>query len=144
MTLRKFIRLELIYVIKNEKGDLVTDSHSILVKWRNHFYQILNEQGFIDVRQNKVQKVEPLVPKASAFEFEMTIEKLKRHQSPGTDQIPAEFIKAGGRTIPSQIHKLNSLWNKEELPEQWKESIIVHVCKKGDTTDCSNYTRISL
>jgi hypothetical protein len=61
------------------------------------------------------------------------------------DQIPAELIKAGGRTIRFEIHKLiNSIWNKEELPEQWKESIIVPIYKKGDLTDCSNYRRISL
>jgi hypothetical protein len=55
-------------------------------------------------------------------EVEMPIEKLKRHTSPGIDQIPAELIKAGGRTIRSEIHKLiNSICNKEKLPEQWKE-----------------------
>jgi len=31
-------------------------------------------------------------------------EKLKRHKSPGKDQMPAGLIKAGGRTINSQIH----------------------------------------
>jgi hypothetical protein len=30
------------------------------------------------------------------------------------------------------------------LPDQWKESIIVPVHKKGDKTDCSNYRGISL
>jgi len=70
----------------------------------------------------------------------MVIEKLKRHKSPGTDKIPAEMIQAGGRTIRSEIHKLiNSIWNKEELSEEWKESIIVLIYKKGDKTDCSNY-----
>ena len=40
--------------------------------------------------------------------------------------MPAELIKAGCRTICSEIQKLiNSIWNKEELPEEWKESIIV-------------------
>jgi hypothetical protein len=33
----------------------------------------------------------------------MAIGKLKRHISPGTDQIPAEMIKAQGRRICSEI-----------------------------------------
>ena len=57
----------------------------------------------------------------SALEVELATVKLKSHKSPGTDQIPAELITAGGTTIRSEIHKLiNSVWNKEELPEQWK------------------------
>jgi len=47
---------------------------------------------------------EPIAPELSAREVEMSIEKLKRHKSPGTDQIPAELIKAGGRIIRSEIH----------------------------------------
>ena len=32
----------------------------------------------------------------------------------------------------------------EELPEEWKESIIVLIYKIGDNTHCSNYRGISL
>ena len=61
-------------------------------------------------------------------EVEMAIEKLKNHKSPGIDQIPAELFKAGGRTICGEIHKLIiSIWNKEELPDEWKASIIVPI-----------------
>jgi hypothetical protein len=78
------------------------------------------------------------VPEPIAFEVEMAIEKLKRYKSPGIDQIPAELIKAGC----SKICKISSIWNKDELPEQWKESIIVPVYKKSDKTSYNNYRSI--
>jgi len=126
-------------------GDLVADSHSILARWRNHLSQLLNIQEVNNVRQTELHTAEPLVSESSAFEVELAIEKLKSHKSPGTGHIPAELIKAWGRTIPSGIHELIiSIWNKEKLPEEWKESIIVPIYKKGDTTDCTNYRGISL
>jgi hypothetical protein len=129
--------------VKDENGDLFTDCHSILVRWRNHFSQLLNIHGVNDVRQTETHTAEPLVPEPSAFDFEMAIEKLKRHKSPDTDQIPAGLIKAVGRTIRCEVRKLNhSIWNKEELPEEWKESIVVPTYKKGDKTECSNYRSI--
>jgi hypothetical protein len=37
-----------------------------------------------------------------------------------------------GEILRSKIHKLiNSIWNKENFPYQWKESIIVTI-QKGD------------
>jgi hypothetical protein len=52
---------------------------------------------------------------------------------------------ARGEKLLSAIHKLiNSIWNKEELLDQWKESITVPIHIKGDKTDCNNYRGISL
>jgi hypothetical protein len=110
-----------------------------MVRWRNYFFQPLNVHGVNDVRQAEIHTAEPLVPEQSAFEVQLAIVKLKSHKSPGTDQIPAEWIKAGGRTFPCAFHKfIISIWNKEELPEEWKESIIILIYKKGDKTDCNN------
>jgi hypothetical protein len=47
---------------------------------------------------------------------------LKKYKSPGRDEIMAELIQAGDEILLSAIHKLiNSVWNKEELLDQWKE-----------------------
>jgi hypothetical protein len=77
------------------------------------------------------------VPGSSISEVEVAIGKLKRYKSPDADQIPAELIQAGGGgTLHSEIHKLIKLiWNKQELPHQRKESIVVPIHKKGDKTE---------
>jgi len=99
-----------------------------LARWRKHFSQLLDVHRVNDGRQTEIHTAEPLVPEPSAFEIALAIEKLKRHRSPGIDQMPAELIKAGGRAIRSEIHKLvNSIWNKNELLEEGKELIIVPI-----------------
>ena len=99
--------------VKDEKGDLVADSHSILARWRNYFSKLLNVHGVNEIGQAETQTAEPLVPEPSFFEVELPIEKLKNHKSPCIDQIPAELIKAGGSTIRREIYKLIiSIWNK--------------------------------
>jgi hypothetical protein len=35
-----------------------------------------------------------------------------------------------------------SIWNKEELPQQWNKSVTVLIHKNGDKTDCNNYQGI--
>jgi len=104
-------------IVKDEKGDLVADSHSIVARWRNYFSKLFSAHGAKDVGQAEIHTAEQLVPEPSASEFELAIENLKSHKSPSIDQIPAELIKAGGRTICLEIHKLiTSIWKKEKLP----------------------------
>ena len=48
------------------------------------------------------------------FEVELAIGKLKSHKSTAIDQIQSELIKARGRTVRCEIHKLIiSICNKE-------------------------------
>jgi hypothetical protein len=92
--------------------------------------------GLMMLAHRNIHTAELLVPEQSASEVELAIEELKSHKSLGMDPIPAELIKAGDRTILYEIHKLIiSIWNTEELPEEWKESFIVPIYKKGDKTN---------
>jgi sorting nexin-29 len=133
-----------INIIKNENGNLIADPQSVLNRWKHFFNQVLNVHEVHDVRQMDIHTAEPLVPEPSLVEVEIAIGKLKSYKSPSADQILAELIKAGGETLCSEIHKLIcSIWNKEELPQKWKESISIPIHKKGDKTDCNNYRGIS-
>jgi len=84
---------------------MVTDSHSIVVRWSNHFSQPFGVHGVNDFRQTEIHRAEPLVPEPSAFEAEMATGKLKRHISPGTDHIPAELFKCLKQRIEQFTHR---------------------------------------
>jgi hypothetical protein len=120
-----------INIIKDENSILIADPQNVLNRWKYFFNQVLNVQELHNARQMDIHTAEPLVTESSLVEVEIAIGKLKSYKSPGTDNIPAELIKAGGETLYSEIHRLICcIWNKEELPQQWKESIIVPIYKK--------------
>ena len=68
--------------MKDEKCDLVEDSHSIVARWRNYFSQLFNVH---EVRQAEIHTAEPLEPEPSDAEFELAIDELNSHKSPGID-----------------------------------------------------------
>jgi len=39
-----------INIVKDEKGDFITDSHSILARWSNHFSQLVTVHRVSDIR----------------------------------------------------------------------------------------------
>ena len=76
-------------------------------------------QGVNNVRQTEMHTTDTLQPEPSVFDFQTNIQNLNRYKSQGIHQIPKELLKAGDRTVRSQIHKLiTSIWNKEKLPEK--------------------------
>jgi hypothetical protein len=92
----------------------------------------------------EIHTAEPLVPDPSPFEVEIAITKLERYKSAGSDEIPAELIQAEGEILRSKIHKLiNSIRNKEELPDQWK-SLLLYQFTRRVIKLTTNYRGISL
>ena len=55
-------------IVKDEKGNLVADSHGIVARWRNYFSQLFNLHGLKDVGQVEIPTADPLVPEPSGFE----------------------------------------------------------------------------
>ena len=70
------------------------------------------------------------------LEVQVSIQVLKKYKSPCTDKIVAELIRDGGNSLLAKIYKLVlAIWKKDILQEQWKESIIVPIHKKGGKTN---------
>ena len=68
--------------MKDGKGDLAADSHSILARLRNYISQVLKVHGVNDVRQTEIHTSEPLVPEPSVcgLSWLLKSKKITNHQ----------------------------------------------------------------
>jgi hypothetical protein len=92
--------------VKDESDDLLEDSHIVFNRRKNYVSPLLNVHMASDVRQIEIHTAEPILRDPSPFKVEIAIEKLKRYKLQGSDQIPAEFIQAGGEILHYKIHEL--------------------------------------
>ena len=66
-------------------------------------------------------------------------------KSPGADQICSEFLKAGGPMLISILERFfNAILSTGDIPQNFKEALIVVLFKKDDRLECKNYCPISL
>jgi hypothetical protein len=91
-------------IVKDEKGDLVSDCHSILTRWRNYFSQLLNVHGD---KQTEIHTAEPLVPEPSAFEVEMPIDNSKDTNHTVVIRFQQNWIKQ--EVVTFALPSINSL-----------------------------------
>ena len=83
--------------------------------------------------------------KPTKAEIKKAIMALSNGKAAGPDGIPADAIKADTETTTSVLHSLFSkIWEKGEVPAQWREGIVMKLPKKGDLRDCNNYQGIML
>src|SRR5450830_859062 len=70
---------------------------------------------------------------------------MKNNKSAGLDNIPAELLNFGGDSLADHLHQIIAkIWTEETWIEQWNNSWINPIHKKGDKTLCSNYRAISI
>ena len=67
------------------------------------------------------------------------IRNLKNNKVTGTDGIHLELIKYGGDKLLNRMYELvRQIWEEERIPEEWKETVIVPIHKRGDKNRCED------
>ena len=138
--------------VVDKNGNPLTTNEQ-LKRWAEHFRELLNRPT--PDSPPDIPPAETELPiscdKPSKTEIKKAIMTLRSGKAAGPDEIPADAIKADIETAIQMLYSLFSkIWEKEEVPAQWKEGIIIKLHKKkkkkkkGDLRDCSNYRGIML
>jgi flagellum-specific peptidoglycan hydrolase FlgJ len=133
--------------IKNKDGEVLTSEEDQMKRWEEYFSEILNRPA--PGKEIEIPSAEEIldinIEPPSRAEIEQAISKLKKHKAPGPDGITAEEILAGKEIATETLFQLFiKIWEREKIPEEWKEAHLIKIPKKGDLSECGNYRGISL
>lgn len=126
---------------RNEIQRLATDYYRTLYSDKN-----TNSNFEIGVQQKKAELYndEP-VPPILTIEVEKAINSQKLEKAPGPDRIPNELMRGTIKEISPILAKIfNEIIQTGLIPNQWGESHIILLHKKGARDDIGNYRPISL
>ena len=145
-----------INTIRNERGEMTTDTTEIQRIVRNYYEELYAKKfenlGEMDKFLGKYnlselnQEAESLNRPITADEIEAPIKKLLTHKSPGPDGFTGEFYKAFKEELTPILHRLfQKLQEDGRLPNSFYEAIIILVSKPDkDKTMKENYRPIML
>jgi len=133
-------------IIRNCKNDLIMDTKEKAARWKEYFTELLNADTPDNITRRETHYgAEPMISELTEEETYKAINNLKNWKSPGSDGIPGELIKYGGKEMHYFMFRLcQKIWKDEHLPTTWNQAVIIPLHKKGDKTKCENYRGISL
>lgn len=135
-------------IIEDASGELLTESAAVLKRWTQYCQELYNfpiQPDNILLDKDKTQQKEPSPLPVLKEEIDEAIKALPAGKSPGADNIPAELLKHGGEEMKNAITKIcQKIWMTKEWPQEWTQSLIIPLPKKGNLRKCQNYRTISL
>jgi ribonuclease HI len=138
-----------------DRGDILTGKQAA-----DHFANSYANESSIDVgadkqrearkeqRERRNQKANPEIMEAPLSHHELcrALRKLKNKKSPGPDGISNEMLAhLGCAAVNKLLDIFNLSWKEGQVPQVWKEAVIIPVHKKGkDKKKAPSYRPISL
>jgi len=128
-------------------GELAMNTEEKAEIWKEYFDKLLNTEEpreLIKKGNKEIGEVEVEV-ELTIEDVKKAIRNLKNNKAAGTDGIYPELIKYRGDKLLNRMYELvRQIWEEERIPEEWKETIIVPVYKRGDRDRRENYRGIAL
>ena len=115
----------------------------------DYFENVLNRDTVAgkDIDENE-EVCDALDVKEDLFSEEdlaTVLKGLKNNKAPGADSVINEFLKYGGSEVRNKLLKIMSMiFEKGEVPNDFRKTFIKPLYKKGEKSECHNYRGISL
>ena len=133
--------------VRDDKGNITISDEAKLHAWKKHYQRLLNVK--FPWNKNSLKSSAAVEGPAIFVTEDIVIEaikKIKQEKVGGPSGVMVEMIKAGWRETVTAISGLvNLIIYEENIPEDWKDSLIINCYKgKGDASDRGNYRGLKL
>ena len=122
-------------MVKDQDGKLLTTEEEIRHRWQEHFDNVLNRPdpvapAVVDDRQpNEIDVRDECITRQ---EIKQALKNMKNGKAAGMDTITTELLKADIETTACVLEDLfRTVWETEEILEDWNCGLIVKLPKKG-------------
>ena len=132
--------------VQDRSGKCLTEERQILNRWTEYCSELYNHKAngdplVLNCTQTDTEDDHPILRR----EVEAAVQSYKKGKSAGVDKIPAELVEAGREdVITARTTICNKIWQTEEWPTPWTQSLVITLPKKGNLHQCQNYRTISL
>jgi len=135
-------------IIRNKNREMAMNTKEKVEIWKEYFDILLNTEEpreLIKKGNKEIGKVEVEVEELTIEDVKKAIRNLKNNKAAVTDGIHSELIKYRGNKLLNKIYELvRQIQEEERVCEEWKETIIVPIHKRGDRDRCENYRGMAL
>jgi hypothetical protein len=138
------------HAIRNKKGSLLINETDIRNRWKEYIENLYNKAEKpteVELQLELEQEVDndSKGPPILHSEVQEAIRHMKRKKAEGSDNIPAELLKALGKTAIDRLTEIcNDMYNTGNWPDDFYKSIIIPLKKKPSAIECSDHRTISL
>ncbi|KAJ2946814.1 hypothetical protein O0L34_g16138 [Tuta absoluta] len=129
-------------IIDDSRGNTLTELETVLERWRNYCYELYRDEEGLNIERRWDNHMEE--PQLLLSEVQDAIKKLK-HKAVGPDGVTAAMLQHLGDEGTRILHQIcNKIWKTGQWPDDWVQSAVVPLHKKGSTRKCENYRTLSL
>jgi len=92
---------------KNCDGEIIMEPELKAIRWEEYFKELLNAEVPVNPTVGTTfQRAEPILNEVTQEETDKPIASLKNLKAPGSDSIPSELIKYGGKQLHYAMFKI--------------------------------------
>ena len=127
-----------IRVMKDENSNVMVSSEAVLKGWREYFEKLMNEENDRELRTEEAEVVNEKVNCISREKVKNALRRIRKGKAVGSNpELPVEVWKCMKEMGIEFLTKLfNRLLMGEQMPEEWRRSVLIPIYKNKGNTQC--------